>query len=36
MDVAHIDWIPEGTRFGESEMTHLVGHGERDVDEALG
>jgi hypothetical protein len=35
MDVAHIDWIPEGTRFGESEMTYFVGHGERDIDEAL-
>ena len=35
MDVAHIDWIPEGTRFGESEMAYFVGHGERDIADAL-
>jgi hypothetical protein len=35
MDVAHIDWIPEGTQFGEREMAYFVGHGERDIDEVL-
>ena len=35
MDIAHIDWIPEGTRFGAGEMTYYVGRGERSVDEAL-
>ena len=35
MDIAHIDWIPEGTRFGEDEMTYFVGRGERDIDEVL-
>jgi hypothetical protein len=35
MDIAHIDWIPEGTRFGQAEMTYFVGHGERDIDEVL-
>jgi hypothetical protein len=35
MDIAHIDWIPEGTRFGAAEMTYFVGRGERDVDSAL-
>jgi hypothetical protein len=34
-DVAHIDWIPEGTRFGQDEMAYFVGHGERDIDDAL-
>ena len=33
VDIAHIDWIPEGTRFGADEMTYFVGRGERDVDE---
>ena len=33
MDIAHIDWIPEGTRFGIDEMTYFVGRGERDLDE---
>jgi hypothetical protein len=35
MDVAHIDWIPEGTQFGAAEMTYFVGRGERDIDEVL-
>src|SRR5215467_8806183 len=35
MDVAHIDWIPRGTRFGIDEMAFFVGHGERDLEEAL-
>jgi hypothetical protein len=35
VDIAHIDWIPEGTRFGESEMAYFVGRGERHVDDAL-
>lgn len=35
MDVAHIDWIPRGTRFGEDEMAYFVGRGERPVDHAL-
>ncbi len=35
MDIAHIDWIPEGTRFGADEMTYFVGRGERSVDDAL-
>jgi len=35
VDVAHIDWIPEGTRFGIDEMTYFVGRGERDIDERL-
>ena len=35
MDIAHIDWIPEGTRFGVAEMTYFVGRGERDVDDVL-
>ena len=35
MDIAHIDWISEGTRFGESEMAYFVGRGERDVEDAL-
>ena len=35
MDIAHIDWIPAGTRFGIDEMAFFVGHGERDVDDAL-
>ena len=35
MDIAHIDWIPEGTRFGASEMTYFVGREERSVDDAL-
>ena len=35
MDIAHIDWIPEGTRFGEEEMAYFAGRGERDVDDAL-
>ena len=35
MDIAHIDWIPEGTRFGVDEMTYFVGRGERDVDDVL-
>ena len=34
-DVADIDWIPEGTRFGVDEMTYFVGRGERDLDESL-
>ncbi len=34
-DTAHIDWIPEGTRFGVQEMTHFVGRGERDLDDHL-
>ena len=29
MDIAHIDWIPEGTHFGADEMTYFVGRGER-------
>ncbi len=35
MDIAHIDWIPPGTRFGVDEMAFFVGHGERDIDDAL-
>src|SRR6188768_1271256 len=35
MDTADIDWIPEGTHFGESEMTFFVGRGERDIDDVL-
>lgn len=35
MDIAHIDWIPAGTRFGLDEMTYFVGRGERDVDNVL-
>lgn len=35
MDIAHIDWIPEGTRFGVEEMAWFVGRGERDLDEHL-
>jgi hypothetical protein len=35
MDIAHIDWIPKGTRFGVDQMAFFVGHGERDIDEAL-
>ena len=35
MDVADIDWIPEGTRFGVDEMTYFVGRGVRDFDEIL-
>ncbi|HZB42262.1 MAG TPA: N-formylglutamate amidohydrolase [Ilumatobacter sp.] len=35
MDIAHIDWIPEGTRFGEAEITHFVGRGQHDIDEIL-
>ena len=35
MDIAHIDWIPPGTRFGIDEMAFFVGHGERDIDDAL-
>ena len=35
MDIAHIDWIPEGTRFGVTEMAYFVGRGERDVDDVL-
>ena len=35
VDVADIDWIPEGTRFGAQEMTYFVGRGERDLDEHL-
>ena len=33
--MAHIDWIPEGTRFGIEEMTHFVGRGERDIEDHL-
>ena len=35
MDIAHIDWIPEGTRFGVTEMAYFVGRGECDIDDAL-
>ena len=35
MDIAHIDWIPAGTRFGADDMTFFVGHGERAIDDAL-
>ena len=35
MDIAHIDWIPKGTRFGVTEMAYFVGRGERDVDDVL-
>jgi hypothetical protein len=35
VDIAHIDWIPEGTRFGADDMTYFVGRGERDVDDVL-
>ena len=35
MDIAHIDWIPAGTRFGIDDMAFFVGSGERDIDEAL-
>lgn len=35
MDIAHIDWIPAGTRFGADDMTFFVGRGERSVDDAL-
>jgi hypothetical protein len=35
MELANIDWIPEGTRFGAEEMTYFVGRGERDVDDHL-
>ncbi len=35
MDIAHIDWIPKGTRFGIDDMAYFVGRGERDIDEAL-
>ena len=35
-DIAHIDWIPAGTRFGAGDMAYYAGRGERDVDDALG
>jgi hypothetical protein len=35
VDVAHIDWIPPGTRFGIDEMTYFVGRGEREIEEVL-
>ena len=35
MDIADIDWIPRGTSFGVEDMTHFVGKGERDLDDAL-
>ncbi len=35
MDIAHIDWIPPGTKFGADDMTFFVGHGERAIDDAL-
>ena len=35
MEVAEIDWIPEGTRFGVDEMVWFAGRGERDLDEHL-
>jgi N-formylglutamate amidohydrolase len=35
-DVAHIDWIPEGTSFGVDEITYFVGRDERSVDDILG
>ena len=35
MDIAHIDWIPVGTRFGIDDMAFFVGRGQRDVDDAL-
>ena len=35
MDIAHIDWIPAGTRFGIDEMAYFVGRGERDIDDVL-
>jgi hypothetical protein len=35
MDIADIDWIPLGTSFGVEDMTHFVGKGERDLDDAL-
>ncbi|MFL6203712.1 MAG: hypothetical protein ACJ739_00010 [Acidimicrobiales bacterium] len=35
MEIAQIDWIPAGTRFGIDEMTWFVGRGERPLDEHL-
>lgn len=35
MDVADIDWIPPGTRFGADDMAFFHGKGERSLDEAL-
>jgi hypothetical protein len=32
LDIAHIDWIPEGTHFGLDDMAFFVGRGERDID----
>lgn len=35
MVVAHIDWIPEGRRFGLDDMVHFHGRGTRDLDDVL-
>jgi hypothetical protein len=35
VDVAHIDWIPQGTHFGAEEMTYFAGREQRAVDDAL-
>jgi hypothetical protein len=34
-DIAPIDWIPAGTRFGESDLVFFVGKGERSLDDVL-
>ena len=36
MTAAPIDWIPQGTRFGISDMVFFQGKGERELDEVLG
>ncbi|MFK8024765.1 MAG: N-formylglutamate amidohydrolase [Ilumatobacter sp.] len=35
MDRAQIDWIPEGTSFGEADITFFAGKTQRSLDDAL-
>jgi hypothetical protein len=35
MDRAHIEWIPEGTSFGEDDITFFAGREHRSIDDVL-